>query len=690
MLLRTTLLGLLFACCLLPTHAQPLVLNDPNQSYSLFGRFTALEVRPGQVTIDSLLQHPQAYRFTPVARQGLTVGHSYWLRLELTNQTPQLFALRIFLLSFNRMILYETEGGRILNQRDLALLVTDTTDYFQHSKRMWPLHLAQGQTHTIYLYVEGIWAATLPVYAQANLLLLKESHYDDLFYGFYYGFVLIVIVYSLLLFVRLGDRDNFLYAIWVFLAGLGVSFGSGQGVELSSHLHNLQFTFTLVSSTLLALAHILFQLSFLPLRQVAVGWYRAGFWFAGFCALLLPAYPLLIVLGLREISNSVFTSLLSLAYQLFGLSVGIVAYRRGFRPAIYMVVGTIVLFTSLTVYLMLLADKLPFNFWTLNSLAIGSGLEILIFTLAMGDKVNLLKRHQEEANQEQLRLTKENQQLIENQNRVLEEKVEQRTAELRASQAQLIQKEKLASLGELTAGIAHEIQNPLNFVTNFAEVSVEMIDELKEKISTGRSSDVLPLADYLSENLQTITEQGQRAAAIIRSMLEHAGTPAGEKQPTDMNALADAYLQLAYYGIRAKDQGFTADLRLNLDPALQPITVTPQDMGRVLLNLYNNAFYATQEKARRQQDSAYQPQIEVTTQVVNGKVSLRVADNGTGIPAEILSKIYQPFFTTKPTGEGTGLGLSLSYDIITKGHGGTMEVESQEGEGAEFVIALPC
>ncbi|GAA4405207.1 sensor histidine kinase [Nibrella viscosa] len=301
------------------------------------------------------------------------------------------------------------------------------------------------------------------------------------------------------------------------------------------------------------------------------------------------------------------------------------------------------------------------------------------------------------------------------QNRLLEEQVRQRTSqiehqkeeilaqkeeiqtqrdhlenaltELKDTQNHLIQKEKMASLGELTAGIAHEIQNPLNFVTNFAEVSVEMIDELKEKVRAGRPSDVLPLADYLSENLQTITEQGQRAAAIIRSMLDHAGTPSGEKQPTDLNALADEYLRLAYYGMRAKDQGFTADLRLNLDQALQPISVTPQDMGRVLLNLYNNAFYAVQQKQQQQPD--YQPQIDVTTQVEKGKVELRVKDNGTGIPPEIINKIYQPFFTTKPTGEGRGLGLSLSYDIVTKGHGGEMRVETEPCTGTEFIVILP-
>ncbi|GAA4394789.1 hypothetical protein GCM10023187_00970 [Nibrella viscosa] len=283
-------------------------------------------------------------------------------------------------------------------------------------------------------------------------------------------------------------------------------------------------------------------------------------------------------------------------------------------------------------------------------------------------------------------------------NRVLEEKVEQRTAKLqeslttlRATQAQLIQKEKLASLGELTAGIAHEIQNPLNFVNNLSEVSQELVEELEEERTKEQRDEELEteLIIDLKDSLQKITHHGRRADSIVKGMLQHSRASTGEKQPTDLNQLADEYLRLAYQNLRAKDQTFTADLRLKLDPALGQVNVAPQDMGRVLLNLYNNAFYAVQEKAKSLQDPAYQPQIEVRTQAVNGKVSLRVADNGTGIPPEILSKIYQPFFTTKPTGEVTGLGLSLSYDIITKGHGGTMEVESREGEGSEFVIQLP-
>ncbi|GAA4455796.1 hypothetical protein GCM10023189_24080 [Nibrella saemangeumensis] len=267
-------------------------------------------------------------------------------------------------------------------------------------------------------------------------------------------------------------------------------------------------------------------------------------------------------------------------------------------------------------------------------------------------------------------------------------KAETALTELKTTQQQLIQREKMASLGELTAGIAHEIQNPLNFVNNLSEVSTELVGELIDEVRAGHSDDALELAEDLKETLEKVNHHGKRADSIVKGMLQHSQASSGQKEPADLNALADEYLRLAYQNLKAKDDSFTADLRLNLDSGLGKVNIAAQDMGRVLFNLYNNAFYAIQEK-QKQVLIGYQPQIEVSTHRENGRVELRVKDNGTGIPPEILTKIYQPFFTTKPTGQGTGLGLSLSYDIVTKGHGGAMTVESQTGEFTEFIISLP-
>ncbi len=259
---------------------------------------------------------------------------------------------------------------------------------------------------------------------------------------------------------------------------------------------------------------------------------------------------------------------------------------------------------------------------------------------------------------------------------------------LHRTQTQLIQSEKMASLGELTAGIAHEIQNPLNFVNNFSEVNQEMLDELDEELNKADIAQAKAILADIRENEQKINHHGKRADAIVKGMLQHSRASTGQKEPINLNALADEYLRLAYHGLRSKDKSFNAELITRFDENLPRVPALPQDIGRVILNLVNNAFYATQEKAKTA-DESYKPTVTITTALEGDWAKISVADNGNGIPDTIKEKILQPFFTTKPTGEGTGLGLSLSYDIIVKGHGGKINIESTEGEGSEFMIDLP-
>jgi signal transduction histidine kinase len=266
-------------------------------------------------------------------------------------------------------------------------------------------------------------------------------------------------------------------------------------------------------------------------------------------------------------------------------------------------------------------------------------------------------------------------------------RAENALAELKATQKQLIQSEKMASLGELTAGIAHEIQNPLNFVNNFSEVNKELLTELNEEIEKENYDEVRTIAKDISDNEEKIRHHGKRADAIVKGMLQHSGSSSGQKESTDINALADEYLRLAYHGLRAKDKFFNATMKTDFDENIGNINIIPQDIGRVVLNLITNAFYAIDEKKKLNQNG-YEPTVSVSTKKTNGKVEIKVGDNGNGIPQKVLDKIFQPFFTTKPTGQGTGLGLSLSYDIV-KAHGGELKVETKEGEGTEFIIHLP-
>jgi len=279
------------------------------------------------------------------------------------------------------------------------------------------------------------------------------------------------------------------------------------------------------------------------------------------------------------------------------------------------------------------------------------------------------------------------------------EELEEALEELKHTQAQLIHSEKMASLGELTAGIAHEIQNPLNFVNNFSEVSVELLDELKAgplaQLPETATEEAEELIGDLTQNLEKISLHGKRADGIVKSMLQHSRSSAGEKSEIDINALADEYMRLSYHGLRAKDKSFNATMETDFAGDLHRIAVVPQDLGRVLLNLFNNAFYSVSEKKKSGAPDGYEPQVSVTTRnirLTDGRDAVQIAirDNGTGIPKAILDKVYQPFFTTKPTGQGTGLGLSMSYDIIHKVHGGEMKIDTEEGKYAAFIITIPA
>ena len=327
----------------------------------------------------------------------------------------------------------------------------------------------------------------------------------------------------------------------------------------------------------------------------------------------------------------------------------------------------------------------------------------ILFTWVLLQRYALLRKQyaQQELNRE-----REKTEIINQQKEVLEKEVEDRTAKLKQSfaelqdtQAQLIQSEKMASLGELTAGIAHEIQNPLNFVNNFSEVNKELISELVEEVGKGNTEEVIALANDIKENEEKINHHGKRADAIVKGMLQHSRSSSGVKEPTDINKLADEYLRLAYHGLRAKDKSFNATLKTDYDEMIGKINIIPQDIGRVILNLITNAFYAVNEKTLSAVATLptgqagptavqYEPTVSISTKKIEGKVEIKVTDNGNGIPQNIVDKIFQPFFTTKPTGQGTGLGLSLAYDIV-KANGGELSVVTDLNTGSEFKISLP-
>jgi signal transduction histidine kinase len=385
------------------------------------------------------------------------------------------------------------------------------------------------------------------------------------------------------------------------------------------------------------------------------------------------------------------TSIIPLLFMFEGVHVCMWAIKHKKKDAVYVLAGTVCFVTLIAVSTFLDQGTI------FAQLLWGAG--IVCFPLGMafylGIQSSITNRQLEASLVEVQTLSAQKQQILADQNILLEQQVAERTTELnqsltnlKATQTQLIQSEKMASLGELTAGIAHEIQNPLNFVNNFSEVNTEMIDELESELKSGNVDEALAIAAEIKANEQKINHHGKRADSIVKGMLQHSKATSGAKESTNINAFADEYMRLAYHGLRAKDKSFNAELTTHFDKNLPKVNVIPQDIGRVLLNLFNNAFYAVHQK----QGTAgpdYKPEVTVTTLTENGQVFIKVKDNGIGIPDTIKDKIMQPFFTTKPTGEGTGLGLSLTYDMVVKGHGGSIQVNSVEGEGSEFIIILP-
>ncbi|MBO0949130.1 hypothetical protein J2I46_11085 [Fibrella sp. HMF5405] len=423
---------------------------------------------------------------------------------------------------------------------------------------------------------------------------------------------------------------------------------------------------------------------------------------AGFTLLValltgLPAMPRPVAIGITGMR-----ALSLVLLFLDGFRISLIAIRnKQYNAVLVLISGSVVL--GIAVLGSIIIAML--NYWKLANSDYGILPTIMaisipaVLAILLAKEHDLTNRDLQNRLAEVEKLSTEKESILTQQKELLEQQVARRTAKLnqslqnlRETQTQLVQREKMASLGELTAGIAHEIQNPLNFVNNFAEISTELLDELKqEHVRPADERDPELEAELLGDihqNVSKISQHGQRAASIVRGMLQHSRTSSGEKEKTDLNALGDEYLRLSYHGLRAKDKAFNATLHTSLDPLLEHVNVVSQDVGRVLLNLFNNAFYAVREKAKANPTGYFPTVWFVTRQHADG-LELRIQDNGNGIPVELQRKIFQPFFTTKPTGEGTGLGLSLSFDIITKGHGGTLSVETTPGEQTTFIIQLP-
>ena len=690
--------------------------------------FQILEDRGGNFTLGQVQKNVN-FRVEPSFDRSRR-SHVYWVRMRVKNSLPDTLNLYLCDFSSNFLDMYwlntrnqwqhqrtgtlipqsqlpDRKGNKERNRLFFRLSPGQQTTIYQRSERVFwwpPLTYVSTQLQTErervdalfnYIRVENGW----------------ESYYFD---GIMIGILLLAVCYNLFIFFSTKDRVYLYFSISLFFFILARNQFRIQLAFFSEHPYEFEL-----------LAHFFFIIYFIFFIQSIRKFVQPSPVFSvldKFISLFLWATVLVDIgiffsYGVTWLSSDTVEFMIEILIRLVYLLCLILMLRM-------MKAG------SVDARFALLATTPLFLFWlfTLTNRILGTyfGVDIsqqvrtvseyvenacfawliLFFSGALVNRYNLVRQRVAQQIIEREQFEKEREleriRIIENQKELLEQQVEERTAQLktsldnlRATQNQLIQKEKMASLGELTAGIAHEIQNPLNFVTNFSDVSIELLDELKEgpwqKLPDSEKEYADEILGDLSVNLEKITYHGNRASSIVKGMLEHSRMSTGERKLTDLNALADEYLRLAYHGLRAKEKSFNCELVTHFDPNLPTVNVVAQDVSRVLLNLFTNAFYAVTEKKKQlsgTDQTAYKPTVTVTTASVNNKVEIHVLDNGTGIPESVKAKIFQPFFTTKPAGSGTGLGLSLAYDIITKGHGGTLTVDSTPGEGTEFTLTL--
>ncbi|GAA4462280.1 hypothetical protein GCM10023189_38770 [Nibrella saemangeumensis] len=707
-----------------------------------------------QWTIEQVTSAAFSTSFRPADRIEGNKVQAYWFRFRLKNERTQ--EARLYLgnqLDYFDLYTQNPAGGW-QRQRTGRRVAFAGRDGLKASQAL-PVTIPAGQEVIIYQRWEDPFLSyytpleLIPTFTFEDKLL--NSVYVDrlennreqivLLQAIFWGIALIMALYNLCVYLGVRERVFLYYTLFLFFFGFSrmpASIRPYLFPDFSDSIYYSQVAAYILTDLFLIqfIRSFLQSATRLPIRdkwlvRLTIAW-----------AILRPIEFYFTLTGHPTSTVEIFLNagISSLAYiTYFILFVMIIlvlvqAARKNYEGAKLLASSIIPLFLLMIVGRLIYAllgggtsgakspyEKLLDNQYYNTEIIEGLATVWLVFLFSGALSLRYTRMRKEIAEQalEKERLEKERErernQLIEAQKVELERQVAERTAEvvaqkeeieaqrdslaqtlrdLQNTQTQLIHKEKMASLGELTAGIAHEIQNPLNFVNNFAESSVGLLTELHEgPIQTvgdpEKKEEAEDLLEDLNQNLQRICHHGKRAGSIVRGMLEHSRAGSGEKTPTDLNQLVEDYLRLAYQNVRAKDESFEADLRLELDHGLEKIPVMAQEMSRVLLNLYSNAFYAVQEK-RRQQNGRFQPQVTVSTHTINGKVEISVKDNGTGIPTTILNKIYQPFFTTKPTGQGnTGLGLSLSYDIVTKGHGGEMAVQTEEGEYTKMIVSLP-
>jgi signal transduction histidine kinase len=639
-------------------YAQSVVsLNDAG-SWKAIGKHTAFLRASGNLDIQQVLSPDMQKQFEPYQQDNPNFGSiddAIWLRFTVKQNIDKDFYLQVGSAYIDSIALYAINDGQVQE-------LQESGDNYVFSQRpvkvttfLFPLHLQQGNELTYFLRLKTRQPFFFALRVGTLLAFMEDTHKQDFIQGIYLGCMLLILFYNLFLFFSTREKLYLYYVVYVVSITWFMSTIYQYVFEFLWPGNPIINQYAVASSAATIVTATIFTREFLHTKLKAprlhtLSW---GFTALGFLAFVLVFTPF-------KIQALMLAQAGILLAAIFFLITGIVVYRKNYRPAKYYLVAWIFLIAGFIAAIMETVNILPVMYY-INAMQIGSAIEVTLLSLALAYRINVYKQEKEEAQEKALLVAKENADLVLQQNILLEQNVAQRTRELtnslqnlKAAQSQLIQSEKMASLGELTAGIAHEIQNPLNFVNNFSDINNELLVEMNEEIEKGNLDEVKAIAKNVLENEKKINNHGRRADAIVKGMLQHSRTNTGQKEPTDINALCDEYLRLAYHGLKAKDEilsagkaGFNASFHFEPDISLPKVNVVSQDIGRVLLNLISNAFQAVNGYGEN-------PMVTVTTRKGNNFIEIKVADTGPGLPDAIMDKIFQPFFTTKPAGRERG------------------------------------
>ncbi len=698
-IMKFIILPILFLLQLAEVNAQAVISLKDVKDWHPIGKHTAYFQDAGFSNIEEILQPGIQSQFKlynqDVPNFG-SISDAVWFRFTVTKEANKDFYLQIGSPFIDSIALYAVNGSQVQEVQ----LSGDNYVFSQRAVKvttfLFPLNVPMGAKQTYLLRTKTMQPFFFPLRIGTLGSFMENTHKLDFIQGIYLGFMLLILLYNLFLYFSIRENIYLYYVAYVASITWFMSTVFQYVFEYLWPGTPVINQYAVASSALTMLTATLFTREFLHTHKLAPRLHQFSIIFIGLGILVFT-----LVFTPFKITALKLAQAGIMLMAIYFLIAGVTVFRKGYHPAKFYLIAWSFLILGFIAAILESVNVLPVMYY-INSMQIGSAIEVTLLSFALADRINIYKKQREEAQAKALSIAQEKAELIQEQNVQLEQKVAERTmaltkslTDLKEAQSQLIQSEKMANLGELTAGVAHEIQNPLNFVTNFSELNKELIEELKverQKAESERNKETEnEILNNIDQNLEQINHHGKRADAIVKGMLQHSRISTGQKEPTDINKLADEFLRLSYHGLRAKDKSFNADIKKDFDKSIPKVNIVPQDIGRVLLNLFNNAFYAVNAKLTaysQQLTPDYKPLVSVQTKELNDKVEIVVKDNGNGIPQNLVDKIFQPFFTTKPTGQGTGFGLSLSYDII-KAHGGEIKVKSKEGEGTEFIIQLP-